>query len=439
MKKTLKINGTGILNFIDLKNEFSLWQLYDSLEEFRHFAAVHCVPLQSMLYREDRGFYRAKYLTKAFWLSVIEKSSSEDFETGSAEDFLKAFLKKRYLSAMSSKDSENALSMEYSDAKVHKKILYTADNAELGDSAEDKRRCLLLIAVCELSEKNILDMQIRRRGNTEEKSIGFLPADEVISLTAQDEPYKYFYHESDILEDGETIRTSLIKAKAGVNRYKTVTIEIYRETSEQPAERAVLKPGEYLWCNSAGGKVIKFLPSASISDERCMIRRDYSKPDISIISAETKWTLEEDCSSFSTGNESTGFLCVSGGKLNTAFYHRAKDHMIQLKLNTIIRRVVEVMVYEDGCEILTEDGNIITDTIGRETSTRVVSLDKNSRLPLLKTGGTDGARETAVSVSHLSAAVICESEKDCKVFFGTPECHIDIIGGKVVIPDKESE
>lgn len=439
MKRILKSGGVGILNFTDLKNEFSLWQIYDSLEEFRRFAAVHCVPLHSMLYREGKGFYRARYLTKAFWLNVIGTGTAADVKKNTGEEFLRALLRKRYISAMSSKETENALNTEYSDGKIHEKIAHIAEQTGAEDIPEDKLRSILLLAICELSEKNVLDMQIERRGSREENAIGSFPAEEILSLTARDEPYKYFYHDSDSLDEGEIIRTSRIKAAPGVNRYKKVVIEIYYDGTDRLAEMISLKPEKYIWCNSAGGKIIKFLPSASIGGDLCMIRENLSEPDISIISAETKWSLDGDNSSFSAGSGAAGFLCVSGGRLNTAFYRRAKDHMVQLKLNTIIRRVVEVMVYEDRCEILTEDGNIITDKADLQTSERVVSLDKNSRLPPSEAAGIEDTGETTVSISQFCAETLREIGRDSRIFFGAPENRVAVKDGKVFIPNGESE
>lgn len=148
--KRLRINGIPILNILDLKNKFSPLALYQELNTFEGFAAVHCVPLPLQLMSQEDGMqYNAKCLTKEFWHRLLRRT---DWPGGTQSECLDTVLNQE-LDRLADGDQEersalaDCLEKELADAALVEKLDWIKASAKTGF-----RQTMLLLAICELAE-----------------------------------------------------------------------------------------------------------------------------------------------------------------------------------------------------------------------------------------------------------------------------------------------
>lgn len=446
MKKILKLNNVPIWNLIELQREFSPLAAYETLQAFCLFANAHCVPLPLRLKREENGhlqYYQAKYLKKEFWMNILTRQ--EWPKADSAVGSMNCFIQECYdaetggpaqegTTAVQGEEIKEKLQREIDDASITEKMYHICQSGELGNSPEDIRKAVILLAICEIAEVNAMTQVFRSVQH--ERSVGE-PAvpkeffyDKNAPLIAAEEAYRFWYHDDDILKDGSRIQTVCIKAQPSTNQYAVVKIELYSPKTGKCVQRITLKKGEYRYCNVSEGKIIQFLPNASISNDLCLVRRDASKADYEVISqGGESWNLKQgNISCIAAGSQDTGFLVLSEGKVMTAFYKPAKDYMVQLQFDMIMMNVVEIGLSQQGYTLLLEDGTVISN--GKSKKEQRVCLRSN-RLPVLE-AADKSVSEIVLSESGRTLVALCE-KKPPRICFDSRDFHIKTEDGVILV------
>lgn len=389
--KRFKINQIPILNVLDLKNQFSPLAVYRELNGFKEFAAVHCVPLPLQLVgQEDGTCYNAECLTKEFWHRLLFRL---DWPDKTPSECLALVLQEE-LDGLADGDQEersvlaDRLDKERADAALEEKLDWIRTAAKT-----DARQTMLLLAICELAEidprrtavsdwckSEAVSGEAMKKSSVAEE----FPYEGVACLAAGSHVYKYWCYDDEKLEPGATIQTVRLEAKECENQYAVVRIELYRKATGTCLQSLTLGSGEFRYCTVCKGRIIRFLPSISVSDDLCLSRSDYRRADIQVRPKNGEaWSLEaEHVSCFSAGSRDAGFLLVQDGRVNVNFYKAAQDYVTRLQLEMLVMPVVEARVWEEGYELLLEDGTTVTNLPSGSRS-GVVTLDA----PLLPEDG----------------------------------------------------
>lgn len=465
MIKILKIYGEPIINYWDLKNAFAPLEIYKQLEAFTEFAAVHCVPLPLQITDpKTGGKYIAEYLTKQFWLDIFSivnwKNDADIFST------FKTIVDDRVIKIADSDefDSEEdgmdtligSFEKEIKECNIQEKLKHISD---LCSGTNQYRKWICLLAISELAEIDVLQtenslwkdetqpvkaknkipavhhdgMEMKRNVKPESQKnaskavekveisksdILYFNYDKEIKLLVGNEPFKYWYYDSDSLNSGEIIHTVRIEAQGSSNQYAVLKLELYSELSKSCIQRITLKKGEWVYCNVVHGKIIKFLPGISLSDDLCLLRSSYGEENIMVYSPDAEpWSINiNDISSFSAGNRRQGFLIVEDGKINYKFYKASADYFTKLQLDMVVLPVVEANVAEDGYELLLENGSVVSDCSKYERL-GVVSLTPSGRRPFIRLKGPTKYSEVAISRSKKSVGILSDLPKRENVLF----------------------
>ncbi len=447
MEKTLRIHNVPILNYIDLRQQFDPIDLYTHLEQFYEFAEVHCLPLPILLSDRETGQkYKATYVTKEFWLRMIRTSgqftdlSMEKIASQMIEDEIKA----EHVSDDGCAERDEAvkkLKKELTDADIEEKWEYIS--SMLNDKT-DVRKVLSLLAICEIAEIHPKQMDISVWKRTQKSAdeygeqdsggkqalqnyikntsdIMYFTYEKDICLTASAYAYKYWYHDEDTLEKGKHIKTVRITATGSSNQYASVKIELYSFKSKALLQTITLKRDEFRYCNVSAGKIIQFLPIASISDDICLLRAPLDSSNITVQARQAEaWTLNIDhVSSFICGGDGQGFILIQNGKINSQFYKPAKDYFNKLRLEMIPLPVVEGMIQGKNYFFLLEDGSMFSNAskqnvVGPGTAV----LNKMNRYPF-PSMNSNTFREAALSQSLKSfVGIDTASGKNTIIFLG---------------------
>ncbi len=434
----LKSNGHIILNFVDLQEHFSPWEFLTQKRSFEKFAKIHCLPLTTWVKDKNGGKTKAKYFNKKFWMEVLNK----DWDSDALDDEKSAY---DYIYDLSNLLHTDILEQEATDAKqkelellcIQEKINFICNESGLTQSKDDKITVALLLALCELAEFDAREQNFQRwvQNSVTENNENYgedcdeepndiientpapesFPNGSKLTLNTSAVPYRFFYHESGILQS-DVIKTVRIEAVDG-NGAKVI-IELCRESGEV-YDTVEMITGEYRDCNVSAGKIIRFLPTLSISDTLCIARKDYCSSDITIMPRDAmEWTLSIDSSiakkitSFAAGdNETEGFLCIRDGKLMRGFYKPNDNYKTRQRFDMIKDRLVEVRLFNGYYELLTEGGKVISDNSERNGLRNVVTLYPRNRQDL------SGVREVAYSVSGRSRVEHKKITEECEVNF----------------------
>ena len=373
MYRNFQLNNKDILNIYELQDEFSLGQVYLNLEQFKKFAKVHCRPLVRSYIDPENNLNTADIFKNTFWYDVLcgkEETAYNGFIEyiiGDTDGF-----NSKIKTHARSTSVENGVIAECKYLKLKEKLKYISE--KIPEEMNNQKTILVLLAICELSHINALeikDFSFRNENNiTESDSLNIktIPEDknELILNTASN-PYRYRYHDSDVLADGEKIRTVKIKA-SGVSG-KKVIIETYHDNNEKTTTEIILNKDEVVYCNIAGGRIIKFLPDVEQELKTC---NGYSKNDKDTIKNNFQ---SENIGVFAIANSEYGYLTAKNGKLNFLFYEPAiKNPDVRTRLQSISGIVVEMNITENGYQILTENGTVFSKN--EEKKLKAVSLNR---------------------------------------------------------------
>ncbi len=384
MYNNFKIDGKDILNFDELQSSFSLWEIYFQLEDFVKFARVHCKPLIRL--NDEGKAEKNDHFNNKYWYAVLCNDAENcgilnKYFTDTESSFISTVKEKLFGAESVIKEIQEEAVKLY----IKEKYNHILKNAEKVAKDFSKHDALVLLAICELAQIDALkinDFSLPAPKAEEKNETGILafPSEETFILSTSNKPYKFWYHSSDSLSLGDKIKTVMVKATGLSN--KDAIIELYDDGDGEKKGQLVktlhLKNKEYLYCNTAGGKVIRFLPTDDGSEHDLRLVRDnYEKAEIKVIQADGKeWTLPGDnVSCFSGANQSTGFITIEKGKPKYPFYIPAKKFdAVELRLSSISQTVVEVRVTDSGYFVLTEDGTVIDNE--STTPCRAVSLGR---------------------------------------------------------------
>lgn len=442
MNRVFMLNNKPILNFIDLQREFSPMETYRHLPAFQVFAQVHCIPMPLVLSRTENGEskrYVAVYLKKSFWKDILQRGDWP--EAQSAPECLRIFKEEEAQEKINAAeiaeaqkkdvhDNEIRLTVdkEVVDAQIEEKLAFICQSGSLGLDQDDIRKAVMLLAICEIAEMNALKCSFAAEPAESEAAdvsetkkqddIANFPYENNAPLTAGVNPYRFWYHDDDMLTAGSGISTVRVEAKGGANQYETVRIELYSKKTRECVEKIELAEGEYRYCNVSDEEIVKFLPSVSISDSLCLLRKDYSHPDITVLaSGSESWVLNmESVSCFSAGTKDTGFLFVQNGKVRNSFFRPTENYMVKLKFDMVTAPVVEVKITQDGYELLTASGTVVSNTASNGNK-GIASLDRNSRVPLPVMQNDGDVQEVALSESQKSVAVKAHGGNKHRIIF----------------------
>ncbi|MBR0220963.1 MAG: hypothetical protein IJQ63_04240 [Synergistaceae bacterium] len=410
----IKISGEPVFNLFDLKKNFSPRELLLNLEKFINFAVLHCLPLVSHLVcrKHPQEIYVAKYLTKDFWFEIIKQPQAQAKK--SAQEFLKNVLKDNY----------ESWSEELQDADILNKLEFIAQN-----NKANYPESFILLAIAELCEVNAMetdktlwaDIELASKDQSKINAINYFDATQSVQeLRAREQPYRFFYHESDRLPDQNSlIKTVCVRALSNnLNKNLNVSIELYNRHSVLEQSLSLM-PGEFRYCNVYEGKIIKFLPCVSISHDICIARKDYASDEITIfnkLNTVVNTLNLQNVSSVAAGNNEQGVLLVKDARADLRYF-RLANPSDQNYLNMQRLKVVEAAFVNDECQILFENG-VVLSKAGHEFKKVKdgAAFLTRSFTPVI--GNNEAAQhytETAVSESGRSAAVL--SRKNLLTFF----------------------
>ena len=415
MRRTLRIYGAPVLNFRELQQLFSPMELYAQSDIFAGFAAVHCVPIPVILKDSESGeTYPAQGCTKKFWHTMLLSFLSDE-SCDPQQDF--AQLCENYAD-------------EVKDADLLRKLDFIREKTGRKD---DNKEALILLAICELAEADPEQTQwsIRNQEKAEDASNGtgsglseadpqetaqitYFPYEQTASLVTG-ETYRYWYHDDEKLKEDAVIQTVKITAAGGLNHYKKARIELCAESTGQCIRVLELNVGEFRYCTVSRGRIIEFLPNLSISDDLCLARPD------SVVRIHPKdresWNVDgEDVSCFAAGLQSQGFLLVRNGRLNYQLYKGISNFNTRLQLEMIVLPAVGVRISAGGFEVLLEDGTVVSDQ-AKKRRLNEITLNPDNRFPYPQQEMPAGCRETAVSETGRSRALILEDTESEMVYF----------------------
>ena len=469
MRRILKNEeGIPILNFFDLKKHFQPRVLYNNLELFQSFAKTHCVyitaQLQSGITKEK---YIAKYLTKDFWNMLLsEQELNVECNNDTAIDVFLRYVFRKYkkneseivspptehtqelsdnneladedeltdaddMISVASREIDTQkvndeikeeLTREIKDADIERELTWLMDSNDKTISVATYLKLLAIAFLCEVPPSQT-DPALWRINNIQgapketEVEIKRVLETAKLSLMPGSTVYRYWYHDSDLLSEGQNIRTVKVEAQIGSNRHAEVQIELYSFSTGECIQRFTLMGGEYRYCNVSEGKVIKFLPNAAVSDNLCVMRKDLSHSVLSFITENTESFLLDGVTSFAAGSREKGCIILKNGKVQDGFYHyegneRNRKHDL---LNMIAVPVVEVEIGNEGYRILLNNGIVVNEN-GETEKKGVVSLCNNGRGNLPEING-ESSREVVLSTSRKSLAVLPAKNQKEHIFF----------------------
>ena len=124
----------------------------------------------------------------------------------------------------------------------------------------------------------------------------------------------------------------------------------------------------------------------------------------------------ENVTCFSAGTKEKGFLLIQGGKVNFHFYKDAEDYFTRLQLEIITVPVVEVLVSQQGYELLLEDGTTVTNT-AKGVRKDVLTLNDMGRCPLPVVADLPDVREAVFSETRESLAILRSGKEKESIYF----------------------
>lgn len=426
----LRINDHIILNIVDLQEHFSPWEVYEQREAFVVFAQVHCCPLTIWIKADNGSMDAARYLDKHFWLELLKQKP--DMECGAGQipmDLIRGNLDKILGGEIQKEEAAKRVQQEIQTLCLAEKLEHIRNSGNL----DDAETVVALLALCELAEIDARKQDFQRwlppiaveqdqplNQNMSDQvctaEVMDFPETDRVVLWTRREPYRFRYHEADMLESGR-IRT--VRLEASSRSGQTLQIELCREDGSV-VQRLEMWAGEYRDCNVANHRLICVLPTLSISDTLCVARKDYASTEITIIPRDaTPWILNVDTStakkisSFTAGdNAKEGFLYLRSGRLMKGFYKPNENYGIRQQLEMVEDRLVEVRLAEGCYELLTECGEIISNNPEQNGRTGVLSLYPRN------TQQHKQFREVAFSDTGASKAVHERDTEHCDVCFG---------------------
>ena len=412
------MNGTAILNFLDLQSRFSPLSVYSQLEAFDQFAAVHCVPLPLQLTgARDGKKYAAKYLTKEFWQGIVRRAQWPEEAMGAQEWC--AFILSCARERAGEKEAGDGPEQEAADAGLVEKLGFIMESA---DAEREGRKAVVLLALCELAEvdprKTAPEDWRPARGQRDARAApGPFLYEQTAHFTTDGQVRRYWYYDAAELKPGDKLRTVRIEAADGGNQYARVKLELYSRRTGQCVRTLTLGGGEFCFCTAVGDQIAAVLPSVSLSDELCLTRPDYGRLAIRVRARDGEaWELNaERVSCFAAGGREQGFLLVQEGKVNSKFYKPAQDYLTRLQLEMIPLPVVEARIGAAGYELLLEDGTTRSSAPGGGR-TGVVTLTSPDMGAAVK--NLPQVREAALSDSGKSLAVLYGTDEERICFAG---------------------
>lgn len=471
----LKLNNQIILNAWDFQKYFSPWDAFRQLDEVIAFAQVHCKKLTVVLTEKEdpKGdtsktslvtLYGAKYLTKQFWIEVVEEGtvpSQWEHSSESAEACFQDIIKTKFGESNSSKLPE-ALLQEVTDAGINDKLQHIISEGKL-TGAQDIRTAVILLALCELAGKDVFAESFRRweeesaehqKENTVSASQNeklqaqdvppsdkqkiqaeYLPEVEVLRLETRGRPYSFYYYEQEKLEEGHTIRTVRVEAVMGRDKSRNLKIQLVHPKTNQVVLSAYLNAGEFRDCNTVGGKIVKLLPTMAISKNLCVARRQGSGQFEVLPFSSDLWTIDMDpetarsVTCIAAGDEQKqGFLLVSKGHVITSFFRPCEDFFVRMEMQMITDRILEARIEPDGYCLLTSNGDVISDIPQWRGKKNVISLSDAGRYPDFKIENMDQPAEVVMNESHDSLAVRDRHSKIDAIFADDPARSIQKTG-----------
>ena len=217
----LRVNGTAVLNFLDLQSRFSPLSVYGQLETFDRFAAVHCVPLPLQLTGAGDGKkYVAKYLTKEFWHGMARRAQwpEQVMDVQAWSDFILSCARER-----AGEDAgEDGPEREAADSGLTEKLDFIVRSA---GAEREGRKAVVLLALCELAEVDPRktapeDWRPAQDQKDAQAAPGPFLYEQTAHFTADGQVRRYWYYDAAELKPGDKLRTVRVEAADGGNQYE---------------------------------------------------------------------------------------------------------------------------------------------------------------------------------------------------------------------------
>ena len=198
----------------------------------------------------------------------------------------------------------------------------------------------------------------------------------------------------------------------GHDKSKNLTIQLVHPKTNQVVLSAALNAGEFRDCTAVDGKIVKLLPTMSVSKNLCVARKQDSEQFEVVPYGSDPWTIDMDSDKaravtcLAVGDEQEqGFLFVGGGRVITSFFKPCEDYFVRMEMQLITDRIVEARIEPGGYCLLTDCGDVVSDIPQWNGRKSVISLSDTGRKPDFVIENKSQIVEVVMNESHDSLAV----------------------------------
>lgn len=407
MYRIYKIDGKPVLNSFELikSDVFKPLVILDNLSDFLTFAEVHCASLPKVYLNKNKTRQQAEYLKKTnqydvngFWFSLLKNKSLPAAQSSREcfDKFCKEFFGFSRLSKENSR-KKDILTEEIDCLEIDEKLSYICKSASKEGQKDFAPTAVRFLAICEIADADARNYSFKISSKRTDSlvNISYLPDNtSVLKLTARPEPYKYYYHDDDGLAQGEKISTIKLKAVKGKNIFDKLKVSLYSEKTGELLHTYSIEIGGYRHLNSAGGKIIKFLPTVSVGNDICVYREAYTDPVYYIKDGNgtsvIKLTNASNASSVSAAQDGRGVLFIINGQ--------PYSQSLSFKNNPYLtnsKDIVEGKLVKDGFVLLHSSGTFFSN-LKEFHLKKTASIDKAGRLPMPAVENEKGAASEVV-------------------------------------------
>lgn len=366
----IRAQGHCITNLKELKQYADIWHIYNQLDQFIEFAAIHCVPLELLLDHDAA----AVCLRKEFWMDILRKHDEIENACLDGEATVEkctemlcdrgiAFITMHADDTVSLKDARESLREEWIQLRISEKLSFLLD--EVRANNEKPYSAVILTAICMLAEME----PTARTGSgdefrTRQEEEGGPAAAELLKagrLECRRPPYRFMLYEEESLRADEVIETMKLEAVRGDDGFDHACIQVFSEKDQETVWEFVMRPGEYRHCNTVGGKIVCFLPTLAICDTACICRPHYYSGDLLVQYRDDR---EDVCLEY--GTDISGFSVGEDGELYLRKGRALAGRYLPARRQCAIADMLDTYSYKTFVEVqIIKGGFLLLDSKGR--------------------------------------------------------------------------
>lgn len=374
-------------------------------------------------------------LLKSGHSNKIKKEEEEEIRSELSEPFF------------ASEEDKQCVRTEISQLHIVRKIKLILERAK--EFEGNCRLVLICLSIHMLTEIDILEFDFENKAimpkegvKVKDDTVSHLPIDQQIGkkesvklstpmetigtqalrerselLNCRKQPYIWLLYESDTLQERSVIQTVKVEAVKSEDAFGNACIQIYSESQQAIVFEFFLRPGEYRHCNITNGKVICFLPTMSISHDRCVYRPHYYSGDLVVKKKDAEEDMRlnygTDISDMCAGKDGEIYL-RKGQILAGRYLLKMKNRRVESILDTVSEEFVEVELVDNGFLLLTNKGKICSN-LQEWDGQSVISLYGKKWMRQISEKSRNEIREFNVSVEGDGAILRYIKDDRCQV------------------------